>query len=140
MNTIHLSFALLLVTAPFATTNSTDQRSAPATPTVMADPPAAVEGVFSKDVINDLLNAKNCTGIRFYTVLKTTDPASSSVVAIPVDKDGKEIQSWFLGTPYRMYTSLDGSSVGVDKLSGGKASDACIRYTTAGGSCFAATV
>ena len=28
--------------------------------------------------IGYLLNAKNCTGIRFYTVLKTTDPASTS--------------------------------------------------------------
>ncbi|MEZ4740176.1 MAG: hypothetical protein R2818_12685 [Flavobacteriales bacterium] len=140
MNALHLSFALLLVSAPFASTVHTHAPAAAPGPTAIAAAPAAVEGVFAKEVIDGLLKASGCTGIRFYTVLRNTDPSSSSVVAIPVDKDGKEIQSWFLGSPYRMYTALSGSSVGVEKLSRNKASDACIRYTTAGGSCFAATV
>ena len=140
MKTFQLSMIVLLASSTCATSAMSNKNFTGPSPSSIVAPPAPVEGVFSRDQINELLTAKGCVGIRFYTVLRTSEPSSTSVVAIPVDKDGKELRRWFLSTPYVMYTGLSGNSVGTSKSGEGKASDACIDYTNAGGSCFAATI
>jgi hypothetical protein len=98
-----------------------------------------MEGLFSKDVIADLLGSDACVEVRFYTAQRTTDPNTVTVIAIGVDKDGKEIDKLLQTTPYIMYSGLDGNTIKVDKLSAGKASKACKNYTTSGETCYAAS-
>ena len=129
--------SVLLVATTLAAHNSVPHLLPPLPVDLPA--PVAMEGLFSKVVISDLLGTDECVEIRFYTAQRTTDPNSATVIAIGVDKDGKEIDKLLQTTPYRMYTGLDGNTITVDKVSAGKASKACKNYTNSGEKCFAAS-
>jgi hypothetical protein len=130
--------SMLLAATTLAAHTSAPRPSAP----LSVDVPAVVdmEGLFSKDVMTDLLRSDECVEVRFYTAQRTTDPKTATVIAIGVDKDGKEIDKLFQTTPYRMYSGLNGNTIMVDKLSAGKASKACKNYSNSGEKSFAASI
>ncbi|MBK7101047.1 MAG: hypothetical protein IPH63_04530 [Flavobacteriales bacterium] len=128
MTTHHLSFVLAL----FAVPCGSQAHCASHLPgTLLAETPegsAPLEALFNTSVIQDILKDSKCTGIRFYTVDRTSNPNSGSLAAIGIDKDGKEINGWLGAKAYHQYSGLYGNEIGVEDLSGSRVSDGCIRY------------
>ncbi|HQV52410.1 MAG: hypothetical protein IPI00_01330 [Flavobacteriales bacterium] len=100
----------------------------------LVDTPTAL---FDKAVLQDLLKNPLCTAIRFYNALATSDATSYTVIAIGIDKDGKELNG---GKAYRMYDKLESGKIVAKNLTASKASAACIRLTASGKTCSTASM
>lgn len=135
MLALPLTFLLLLSTPPSSIgqlENYVDITEAIAQPI-----PEAPSALFDKVVLQDLLKNPSCTAIRFYNALASADPTSYTVMAIGIDKDGKELNK---GKAYRIFDNLNNGRIIKKDLTAAKASAACVRLTGSGKLCSNANI
>lgn len=65
-----------------------------------------VSAYFQKSDLLDLMDVKNCVGIRFYIAMQDPMQRYSDVIAVAVNENGKEIGN-FLERKYHLAKSLD---------------------------------
>lgn len=91
---------------------------------------------FDVETITKILDHRDCTGVRFYKVLK---PGTSDVstMAIGVREDNSEISNF--SNRYHLFSGKGAEGIEIDKLSKSKAKEACLKLRERGENSFAAT-
>jgi len=91
---------------------------------------------FDVETITKIMGHRDCTGIRFYKVLK---PGTSDVstMAIGVRADNSEISNF--SNRYYLFSGKGAEGLEINKLSKSKAVEACLKLKERGDRSFAAT-